>query len=244
MSVGYKKCQDDRIVKLMVQGEHNEDRVDIFDKDYARMRCSMLRVLEITDMHDPSIKYDNAIGLNCDSHTCDFGLNENEPIVYRVGEIVESTEGFDADINEVYGAGITYFLTIKVAYFQEYVPKNGEYQMWHNNGCMIYKCRYKNGKKDGLCEQWYDNGQIMVRYTLVDGEYYGPSEKYFKTGQKHIVCIYKGELYDGAYERWHDNGRMRIRCTYIEGEKDGPGEEWDENGHILKQCTYEHGHEK
>ena len=61
MHIGYKKCQDNRIVKLEITGQHNEDRKDIVDKNYAPMRCSQAKVIEIYDMHDKSVKYDEAM---------------------------------------------------------------------------------------------------------------------------------------------------------------------------------------
>jgi uncharacterized protein DUF5758 len=113
MHIGYKKCQGGRIVELEILGEHNEDREDIIDKDYAKMRCSMARVLKIMAFWDETKTFDTACGL----HDLSF--------VYRVGEIVEPTEDFDRDLDKVCASGIHYFLTKEPAYVWDHTLQTG-----------------------------------------------------------------------------------------------------------------------
>ena len=75
--IGYKKCQNNKIVKLEILGYTNAKRKGITKKDFAKMRCSRAFVLDIYDMFDENKKYDSACGLH------------DKNFLYKVGEIVE-----------------------------------------------------------------------------------------------------------------------------------------------------------
>jgi Family of unknown function (DUF5758)/MORN repeat variant len=179
--IGYKKCRGEEIIQLEILGNHNEDRYNVVDKRFAKMRCSKARVIRIYDMHDQSIEYDEAFGIH------------DKSFRYEVGKIVEPVDGFDGDLNVVCASGIHYFLREERAYYWKYVPENGLYETWYENGQMRRRCTYKNGEKDGLYERWYMNGQMRMR------------------------CTYKNGKKDGVCEEWNENGQIRSRCTYKDG---------------------------
>ena len=122
--IGYKKCQNGRIAVLEILGKNNEEREDIVDKRFAKMRCSKARVIRIYDMHDPSIEYEEAFGIY------------DKSFRYAVGEIVEPKRDFCEDLEKVCKSGIHYFLRKEPAYFWKYKPENGLCAFWHRNGEM------------------------------------------------------------------------------------------------------------
>ena len=251
--IGYKKCQNDRIVVLEILGNHNEEREVIVDKQFAKMRCAKAKVIRIYDMHDNSIEYKEAFGIH------------DETFRYEINKVVEPNEEFDENLNNVCASGIHYFLTEEPAYYWKYMPKNGTYKVWCDNGLMHMRCTFKNGnedglcevwheygqmfmhstfkngKEDGLCEKWYENGQILERCTYKNGKEDGQYESWYVNGQKRRRCTYKNGKYDGQYESWYENGQKLERCTYKNGEKDGLFEEWYFDGQIRKRCTYKCG---
>lgn len=97
--IGYTKCQNGRICVLEILSDQDENRNDVVDINFARMQCSNAKVLDIYNMYDASIKYDEAHG----AHT--NGLK------YEVGKIVES------DL-------IYYYLSQEPAYFWRYMPSD------------------------------------------------------------------------------------------------------------------------
>lgn len=170
MHIGYKKCQGGRIVKLEILGEHNEDRTDIVDKQFAKMRCSKAKVLKIHDFQDETKTFDTAYGLN------------DHSFVYRVGEIVEPTEAFDRDLDKVCTSGIHYFLTKEPACVWDYTLQTGVNEGWHDNGQIEYGETIKDGLCNGPCEEWYEDGQIKMRCTYTDGKKDGLCEVWNKDG--------------------------------------------------------------
>ena len=227
--IGYKKCQDGRIVVLEILGKHNEDRKNIVDKQFAKMRCLKARVIRIYDMHDRTIEYDEAHGIY------------DKTFKYTVGEVVEPIDEFDNYLDEVCGSGIHYFLTEEPAYYWKYEPKNGLYKSWHPNGQMRERCTYKNGKRDGLCESWHSNGRALGRCTYKNKELDGLYESWYSNGQMSERCTYKNGKKDGLYEQWHENGQMLKRFTYENGKRDGLCEEWHSNGQMRYRHTYKNG---
>ena len=73
INIGYKKGLDDRIIVLEILGKHNEDRKDII-KDYAKMRCSKAKVIDIYNMNNKDEKFNEAFGLH--DKTFKYTLNE------------------------------------------------------------------------------------------------------------------------------------------------------------------------
>ena len=203
--IGYKKCQDGRIVVLEILGKNNENRKDIADVRFAKMRCSKARVIQIYDMRIRSIKYDKAFGIY------------DKTFRYEINKVVEPVNGFDEDLNKVCGSGIHYFLTEEPARYWKYEPKNGLHKSWHENGQMWKRHIFKNGEEDGLRESWHTNGQMSVRCTLKNGKRYGLFESWYPNGQMHIRCTCKNGKEDGSYKSWHSNGQVSIRCTFNNG---------------------------
>ena len=154
--IGYKKCQDGRIVKLEIIGQHNENRKDIVDKNFARIRCSEARVLDIYDMYDSRIKYSEAFGLH------------DRTFSYRRGEIVKS-DHFDLDLEQVCSNGIHYYLSEEPAIFWN-IPKDrdGMHKKFYQNGQIARVYNRKNGKFDGIYEEFDHDGKIRKRCTYKD----------------------------------------------------------------------------
>ena len=150
---GYKKCKNNRIVKLEIIGIHNENRKNIIDKTFAMMRCSKARVISIRNMYNKSIKYKTAVSFYDDC------------FVYNVGKIVLPKLKFDSNLEEVHSSGIHYFLTYKAAFF------SSNYWNYISPWCEYYRTR-----ETGFYETWYDNGQIKSRYIFKDGLEHGLCE--------------------------------------------------------------------
>ena len=186
--IGYKKCRDGRIVVLEILGNHNENREDIADKRFAKMRCSRARVIGIYDMLDPEIEYEEAFGIY------------DKTFKYTVGEVVEPINKFKKNRNIVCASGIHYFLTKEPAYYWQYVPKNGLHERWHSNGQMAKRCTYENGELDGLYETWHSNGQMSERCTYVNGEPDGLFESWLDNGQMWELCMYENGMREDLYE--------------------------------------------
>ena len=230
--IGYKKCQDGRIVVLEILGEHNENRAGIVDERFAKMRCSMARVSDIYNMHNPELEYEEAFGIY------------DKTFRYTLGEVLEPVNEFDENLGKVCASGIHYFLTKEPAYYWKYKPFYGLFKSWHSNGQMHARCTYKNRKEDGLYEVWNSNGQMTNRYFCKNGEYDGLYKEWNLNGRIWKRCTYKNGKLDGLYKEWYKTGQMALRCTYKNGELDGLYVAWRRDGQMRNQHTYKNGKKK
>jgi TonB family protein len=48
--------------------------------------------------------------------------------------------------------------------------RNGQYQLWNENGKLKIDCAYKEGKKDGLFATYWENGNIKRKDIYLNGE--------------------------------------------------------------------------
>jgi uncharacterized protein DUF5758/ankyrin repeat protein/MORN repeat protein len=189
MYIGYKKCQDGRIVKFSISEEyiHNANRKDIVNKDYAQMRCSRGRVLKIYDMHNKKNTFKKAYQLDDEREYW-----HGNPVKYVVGKIHEpypQNPGYDM----ANGRGIHYFLTKTPAFYWRYKPETGLSKSWHENGQRKERYTYEDGKKNGPYKLWYENGQIQESGT------------------------YKNNKKDGLIKSWEQTGELREIRKYING---------------------------
>lgn len=227
MTIGYKKCRDNKIVELEILGQNNENRPDIYDKNFAKMRCSKARVLKIYDMFDESLKYDTAFSMRCiDS---DFA--------YKVGKIVEP-DYYDSTIETVCTNGIHYFLTKEAAFgygFREYLLAHtytGEIVDYFDDGRIHYRYNYVNGLLEGIVIGYFQNGEIDFQQRYEKDKLNGISEVYHFLAP-HFVSrriSFKNGVKDGIFESFYENGKIEKRGNYKDGKEIGLFESWDSNG--------------
>ena len=245
--IGYKKCENDRIVKMRILGKNNEDRPGISDRKCAQFRCGKVEVLSIYDMCDNNILYDFAIS------KWDSGF------VYKVGKIAIA-DFFDPDLAQVCSNGIHYFLTeFRACYFNEAVIndlrlywgpngtiykrenlKNGKLEglveIFYASGLPLSKCEYSQGKMNGVYEEWNESGVLVKKLIYKDGALNGKCQTWHRdNGEKHIICEYRDDKYDDFYESFYPNGQMEKKYFYLNGKQQGECKEWYQNGHLRKR---------
>ena len=194
---------------------------------YAKYRCKQAKVIQIEH---------KSINEKIDKIPSYY----NDNFLYEVGKEV-NVEDYNGDNNIVCDKGIHFFLIKKVAFFYNYISKNGEFKNWCDNGQKYIECTYKNGELDGEYKDWYDNGQKCVECTYKNGELDGEYKEWYDNGQKWIECTYKNNELDGEYKSWYDNGQQMIEYTYKNGVLDGEYKNWYDNGQIWIECTYKNG---
>ena len=185
---GYKiastKDGKSALVTLDIGSDSNTNlyRKDIVDKLHAKYRCDKATVISIVicDTDEP---------VTC-AYTC---IYKDKRIKYVVGEeVVEPS--YNKDINVVCGEGIHFFLSKEVAMlYGLYKVENGVHKRWWNNGQLMDRAMYVEGKLHGEYKALYDNGQLMVQTTYVEGKLHG------------------------EYKEWHNNGQLWVQKNYTKG---------------------------
>ncbi len=91
--------------------------------------------------------------------------------------------------------------------------KVGVWNMYHPNGQLFLKQKYKKGVLNGLTEVYYKDGSISDQINYKNGKESGTYEKYRKDGsliERGVIQLDKNEK---TYERFWSNGNLRTRGT-------------------------------
>lgn len=257
--VGWKRCRDNKIVKLEIRGVNNESRDDIVDKRYAIFKCSEAFVLDIYDPESGE-KFTSATSLY--DKKFEYTLHEGVKVDNYSSEMFMSHPG------------IHYFLTEEAAiwydvdHLQVVIRTEHEEFRYYGTGQLRQRITSDFNKCERRKIDYWGNGNLMSQYTCIEGKMHGEYKKYYRCGQLEErrtyskgkksgeeVCFYEnGQLKsecnyiegkkDGEYKEYHKCGQLKVKCTYSKGKEDGKYREYFSNGNSRVKCTYKNGTKK
>ena len=82
----------------------------------------------------------------------------------------------------------------------------------------------------GVGVRYWDNGQLVAKQTYKDGKKHGLYEYYLTNGQLFTKGNYKDGKKHGLYETYYRNGQLESKSTYKDGKQNGLWDSYDENG--------------
>jgi len=224
MSKGYIGSNN-KILVILVLGENDENRENIYDKNYATFYTSEFKII---DIYEPDTKKNKEL--------------EN---------IIDKTEYFNAKDNLIFRYQNSYFNHIKVKYYL--TEERAKYDCDIKFDTTLFF--YKNGCKKSLIFQvfekakeiinWYDNGMIKAKSEIIDDiedfvEYY-QNGQIKSCGQLNIKNNYGGISF-GNYKKWYENGNLESHEKYNnQGKKEGEQKFWHENGQISMHYFCQNG---
>jgi len=98
--------------------------------------------------------------------------------------------------------------------------ENGSFVNYYENGEILSKGTYLNGKLNGEYFRFFENGQLMNRKTYANGITDGPYEWYYENGQLREKGAFKdGKGRDGEVVMFHRAGQLRFRRVYKNGKR-------------------------
>jgi antitoxin component YwqK of YwqJK toxin-antitoxin module len=113
---------------------------------------------------------------------------------------------------------------------------------YHPNGNVRLKGQHNSvGQREGLWECFYENGNILTRTPYKEGKIDGIAEHFWPNGNIRWRTPYVGGKLDGIAEVFYPNGKIRRRTPYRDGEKDGIAEDFFKNGNINFRAPYKEG---
>jgi len=91
----------------------------------------------------------------------------------------------------------------------------------HNSQIIWWKCRFKDGLKDGLFEEYYENGNPKSTTTYSNGLRDGRDTHYSKDGFANSLTFFVKGITHGPFDRYFSNGNPAHFQRYTEGVKVG-----------------------
>ncbi len=96
-------------------------------------------------------------------------------------------------------------------------------------------------KEVEIVEKWYDDGQMMERRCYVEGRRNGLHEGWWPNGVKRFEYQYKDDVYEGEVVEWYENGQMYRRMQYKDGHEHGMQQMWKADGRLLANYEMKNG---
>ena len=110
------------------------------------------------------------------------------------------------------------------------------YGGWQQVTDIVYE---KNGKVrfTGSGVSYYNNGQLMWKGNFTDGKMDGAWFRYHNNGRLESKGTYKDGMSDGLWVKYHQNGRLSWKGTYKNRKKEGPWVNYNEDGTVREKPT-------
>jgi antitoxin component YwqK of YwqJK toxin-antitoxin module len=112
--------------------------------------------------------------------------------------------------------------------------------IYHPNGNISSKGKYKNEKKEG---KWQFFSELINGYLLSEEQYSGnlkngPSVKFYPDSTVAEKLNYLNNIRQGEWIKYYPNGAICLKSNYLNGEISGKFEVWYENGNIEYSGQY------
>ena len=116
--------------------------------------------------------------------------------------------------------------------------KNGASTLYYDDGFIMESSNFKNGQRDGVTE-WYahrlkEQGEMVAKYTYQDGRFEGLQETFFENGAVKTRKMYANNVQDGPAFEFYEDGSVKTEATFKKGEIKGKQKEYQQGKKILK----------
>ena len=102
------------------------------------------------------------------------------------------------------------------------IPFTGKVESYYNNGQLMYKGTFKDGKKEGPWVGYNHNGQLSYKGTFKDGKDEGPWVSYWDNGQLSDKGTSKDGKREGPWVFFNKDGTKRF-TPHKDGYDEGTG---------------------
>jgi antitoxin component YwqK of YwqJK toxin-antitoxin module len=107
----------------------------------------------------------------------------------------------------------------KIVCEEEYLhnKRSGLSVVFYADSTIAEKINYKNDLKNGEWLKYYQNGALILKTFYVNGKLNGKFEAFFDNGKPEFIGQYKNDLKDGLWIIYKKDGSQRFRTEYISG---------------------------
>lgn len=110
-----------------------------------------------------------------------------------------------------------------------------------DNGKMLLKGEYVNGKIEGAFFSFYTNGQIKQKALYKNNIVQGIESEYFEDGKLKLQRTFINGLEDGAFFKYYENGKMQDKGQKKNNKFEGTQYGYYESGKIKHISNYLYG---
>ncbi|MEO6883747.1 MAG: hypothetical protein ABI199_06960 [Bacteroidia bacterium] len=92
--------------------------------------------------------------------------------------------------------------------------------------------------KNGIVTDRYDNGVILKKGDYLNGKKEGQWDSWYKSGKPWSENFYTDDLADGKTTVWYENGKTEYTGFFTKGKQSGHWIYYDETGKITQEKNY------
>ena len=100
----------------------------------------------------------------------------------------------------------------------------------YDNGALVERVGYRDGKKDGLTERWHLDGTRSERTAYAANHRHGTAETWWPDGTPRSEAHFAHGVADGVQREWYRSGALFKEVHLADGQEAGLQRAWRENG--------------
>lgn len=121
------------------------------------------------------------------------------------------------------------------------LPYSGEALRHDDEGHLLERVVYREGKKHGLKEMWFEDGTRSFSSTYVAGKRHGETRSWWRNGNQRTLSKFVDGRGDGTQLQWYASGAMFKQIELRAGTEAGLQRSWRENGKLYNNYEVHDG---
>ncbi|HVA98191.1 MAG TPA: hypothetical protein VNG53_04795 [Bacteroidia bacterium] len=102
----------------------------------------------------------------------------------------------------------------------------------------IARVKIDTSLKNGIFTEKYNNGIILKKGAYINGKKVGQWDSWYSSGKPWSENFYTDDLPDGKSTIWYENGKIEYTGFYTKGKQTGDWKYFDETGKLVHEKDY------
>jgi antitoxin component YwqK of YwqJK toxin-antitoxin module len=91
------------------------------------------------------------------------------------------------------------------------------------------------------CIEYYENGQILSKGKYKEGKKIGKWSEFYENGSTNLINHFDNDSLDGEFVKYYEDGQVSQQGTYRKGKRIGDWKEYDTNGNVDMEGNFSNG---
>jgi antitoxin component YwqK of YwqJK toxin-antitoxin module len=128
---------------------------------------------------------------------------------------------------------------IKLESYKKNQLLHGPSTFFSEQGKMLVRHWYFNGKREGKGWRWYSTGPLHSLVKYKNGELDGKQWFFYPDGTLKSLLSYKNGVLDGEVLLYYRNGQLKRSLSFVDGRRHGFERIWNEQGLLVVEAEFD-----
>ena len=130
---------------------------------------------------------------------------------------------------------------IEGRWYYQGVPFGGYAIQTNDNGQLIEKTGFVDGKRQGLALKWHSNGLISSEKYYQENRLEGTTKTWWPNGQQSTESNYFNRERHGIQKKWYPSGQIARIMRFNQGKEEGLQQAWLQTGKLYANYEAKNG---